>query len=175
MLLVLSHSSFHEPPRSCTKLWHLHTRLVKDCENVSRSDCERTSSQSQDPEPQAGSVAVSNLIQHYGSLFLPVTMSTPRVHFCTPLITIPYAPLRSKGFGCKAVCAYIGFSNTVIQTQLCSPLIYRQRWYLPIRKPRQAPHTEFLEHKHPLHSVSQEEPTLTAGTNTLKKQATVDN
>ena len=34
-----------------------------------------------------------------------------RVHFCTPLITMPYAPLRSKGFGFIAACAYIAFSS----------------------------------------------------------------
>ena len=59
-----------------------------------------TAFSSREPEPQAGSVAVSNLIQHNGSLFLPLNdETTPRVHFCTPLITMPYAPLRSKGFG----------------------------------------------------------------------------
>ena len=60
---------------------------------------------------QVTSVAVSNLIQHNGSLFLPLNDEHPRVHFCTPLITMPYAPLRSKGFGFIATCAYIAFSS----------------------------------------------------------------
>ncbi len=59
----------------------------------------------------ASSVAVSNLIQHNGSLFLPRNDEHPRVHFCTPLITIPYAPLRSKGFSFIAACAYIAISS----------------------------------------------------------------
>ena len=50
------------------------------------------------PVPQTPSVAVSNLIQHNGSLFLPLNDEHPRVHFCTPLITMPFAPLQSKGF-----------------------------------------------------------------------------
>ena len=56
------------------------------------------------------SVAVSNLIQHNGAEFLPLNDEHPRVHFCTPLITMPYAPLRSMVFGFIAACAYIAFS-----------------------------------------------------------------
>ena len=40
------------------------------------------------------SVAVSKLIQHNGAEFLPRNDAPAQVHFCTPLITIPYAPLR---------------------------------------------------------------------------------
>ena len=41
--------------------------------------------------PQAGYVAVSNLIQHNGADFLPLNDAPTQVHFCTPLITMPYA------------------------------------------------------------------------------------
>lgn len=57
-----------------------------------------------------GSVAVSNLIQHNGAEFLLLNDAPAQVHFCTPLITMPYAPLRSKVFGFIAACAYIAFS-----------------------------------------------------------------
>lgn len=57
-----------------------------------------------------GSVAVSNLIQHNGAEFLLLNDAPAQVHFYTPLITMPYAPLRSKVFGFIAACAYIAFS-----------------------------------------------------------------
>ena len=41
-----------------------------------------------DPDPVSGSVAVSNLIQHNGSLLLLRIDEHPRVHFCTPLISL---------------------------------------------------------------------------------------
>ena len=50
------------------------------------------------PVPHAGSVAVSNLIQHNGEEFLLLNDAPAQVHFCTPLITMPYAPLRGNMF-----------------------------------------------------------------------------
>jgi len=61
-------------------------------------------------ECKIDSVAVSNLIQHNGAEFLLLNDAPAQVHFCTPLITMPCAPLRSKVFGFVAACAYISFS-----------------------------------------------------------------
>ena len=65
------------------------------------------------PEGLAGSVAVSNLIQHNDSLFLLRNDEHPRVHFCTPLITMSVAPLRRMGFCFIAGCAYIGIVSFI--------------------------------------------------------------
>ena len=46
-----------------------------------------------DTAPLHTSVAVSNLIQHNGADILPLNDAPAQVHFCTPLITMPYAPL----------------------------------------------------------------------------------
>ena len=53
------------------------------------------------PEEIAASVAVSNLIQHNGAEFLPLNDAPAQVHFCTSLITMPYAPLQNNGFRFK--------------------------------------------------------------------------
>ncbi|HQH66708.1 MAG TPA: hypothetical protein PLA62_11160, partial [Clostridia bacterium] len=47
----------------------------------------------------ASSVAVSKLIQYNETELLPLNDAPAQVHFCTPLITMPYAPLRGKVFG----------------------------------------------------------------------------
>ena len=71
-----------------------------------------------DPPPaHDGSVAVSNLIQHNDRAFLSRNDASAHVHFCTPLITMPYAPLRSKIWDFTAVCAYISSPR---QTGKCS-------------------------------------------------------